>query len=191
MGVGIGNNILLLQPAMVPSAESISTTELAALSVTAAKLAADAVETAKILDKNVTNAKLEDGGAADGITGDKLQFQAAGQTIGAVPILFQINQAAGANADTDITITQKIKVVNFWIQQTGAGVVSSTCQLKSTSAAISDALDTSGADNVVVRAASIDDANATIASGGILRITGASGATQPALTAYVLAVPVA
>ncbi len=175
IGVALPDNVFLIKfglvaPGTVPTG-SIGTTELE--------------------DGAVTKAKLADGAASEGITGDKLQFSANVSTLGAVPILFRIDQAAGANGDTEITLAQKIRVIDFWVQLTGAGVSSSTCQLKSTSSAISDAVATSGSDNAVVRCASIDDANATIASGGKLRITGANGATQPALTAYVLAVPVA
>jgi len=177
MGVGLPDSIFLCAPSLMPAGGiavgggAVGTTELAA--------------------KAVTQAKLADGAASDGVGGLQTQFSANAATVGIPLLLFRINQAAGANADTSVTLGQKILVIDFWVQLTGAGVVSSVCTLKSTAAAISNALDTSGADNAVVRDATINDANATIASGGVLRITGSGGATQPALTAYVLAVPVA
>jgi hypothetical protein len=177
MGVGLPDNIFFLSPALMPAG--------------GVAVGAGAVDTAELADGAVTAAKLEDGAAADGITGDKIQFSANADTLGVPVLLFRLNQAAGANGNTDITWAQKIRVLDFWAVLTGAGVASSVCTLKSTAAAISDGLDTSGADKAVVRAASIDDANHEIASGGVLRITGSGGATQPALTAYVLAVPVA
>ena len=125
------------------------------------------------------------------LDGDNLADVADDQTIGGVPILFAIAIAGGATADEDVTITQKIRVIDFWAQMNGAGDTSDTLQLKSTTAAISDALDWTGSDKAIVRAASLDDANATVASGGILRVTMTdnAGSNGAAGVAYVLAIP--
>jgi adhesin HecA-like repeat protein len=150
-----------------------------------------AVGTTELAAKGVTTAKMADGAASEGLNGDQVMLSANVSTKGKLPIIFRINQAAAANGDTEITIAQKIMVIDFWVKLTGAGVASSVCTLKSTAAAISNALDTSGADTAIVRAGTLDNTNCTIVSGGKLRITGSAGATMPALTAFILAVPVA
>lgn len=120
---------------------------------------------------------------------------AADATTAGLPVLYQIAIAGGAAADEDITVDHKIKVVDAWAQHTGgAGEVSDTIQVKSTAAAITDAMDWSGADNTIVRAATIDDANATIAAAGVLRATTVdddTGGDVGAGIVYVLCVRVA
>jgi hypothetical protein len=111
--------------------------------------------------------------------------------VGGVILLYRINQAAGANGDTDVTVEHKIRVIDAWLVLTGAGVASSVCTVKNGATAITDGMATTGADKALVRAATIDDAQHEISAGGTLRITGSGGASQPALTMYVLAVRVA
>lgn len=110
--------------------------------------------------------------------------------IGGVPILFRIDLAAGANADTNVTMTHKIRVINAWLVLRGAGVASCVLTVKSTGNAITDGMAASGADTTVVRAGTIDDANYEIAAAGVLRVTSSGGASQPAATVYVLAIRV-
>src|SRR5690606_12738667 len=98
----------------------------------------------------------------------------------------RIDQAAGANGDTDVVLDHKTRVIDAWVVLTGAGVASSVCTVKNGTDAITNGMDTSGSDKAIVRATTIDDDYHEIAAGGTLRITGSGGATQPALTAYVL-----
>jgi hypothetical protein len=164
---------------------------LAAGSIGATQLASNAVTTAKIAALNVTAAKMAAGAAAEGVDGSKTRFMANAMTTPVPMLIYRIDQAAGANADTDIVLDQKIRVVDVWVVLTGAGVASSVCTLKSTANPISDAMATAGSQKAVVRCATIDATYHEIAAGGRLRITGSAGASQPALTAYVLAVPIA
>lgn len=111
--------------------------------------------------------------------------------IGGIPVMFRIDLAAGALADTDVIMTHKVRIIDAFLILRGGGVVNTTLQVKNAGNAITDAMAASGADTTLVRAATIDDANYEIAAAGTLRVTSATGATQPAATVYVLAIRVA
>lgn len=111
--------------------------------------------------------------------------------IGALPVLHRIDITAGALGDTNVVLTHKTRVVDAWLVLRGAGVATTTLQVKNGANAITDAMAASGADTAVVRVATIDDAQHEIAAGGTLRVTSATGASQPAATVYVLGVRVA
>lgn len=117
------------------------------------------------------------------------------QTTPGIPVVFAIPIASGAAASVDVTIDQKVRVIDVWAQHTGgAGETSDTIQLLSTGDAITDAMSWAGGDNDIVRAAEINDANATVAAGGILRATTTdddAGTDVGAGVLYVLAIPVA
>ena len=125
------------------------------------------------------------------LDGANLADVADDQLIGGGLIVFPIAIAGGVTANSDVTISQKIRVIDFWAQMNGAGDTSDTLQLKSTAAAISDALDWTGSDKAIVRAGTLDNANTTVASGGILRVTMTdnAGDNGAAGVAYVLAIP--
>ena len=146
--------------------------KIGALAVTAAKIAADAVETAKI--------------AAASLTGREVKVLANANVIGGIPVLHRIDIAAGALADTDVVLTHKTRVIDAWLVLRGAGVSTTTLQVKNGANAITDAMAASGSDKALVRAAEIDDAQWEIAAGGTLRVTSATGDTQPDATVYVL-----
>lgn len=110
---------------------------------------------------------------------------------GAIPVLHRIDIAAGALADTDVVLTDKTRVIDAWLVLRGAGVASTTLQVKNGATAITNAMAASGSDQALVRATTIDDASWEIAAGGTLRVTSASGASQPAATVYVFGVKVA
>jgi len=156
--------------------------------VGAAALAANAVETATILNANVTLAKL----AAESVDGSKIAEAAASSVIGAVPLLYHTTIAdVGAPTAYDITVTSKIHVADAWIVSTAVGhAANDTLRLSSTAANITNVMVKTDVDNAVVRATTIDHANADIANGGILRWT-ATKATNCACEAYVLAYRVA
>jgi len=124
------------------------------------------------------------------LTGLHTKVLATSNVIGGIPVLHVITLAAGALANTDVTLTHKTRVVDAWFVLAGAGVASTTLQIKNAANAITDAMDASGSDTAIVRATTIDDAYHEIAAGGTLRVTSATGATQPAAIVYVLGVRV-
>ena len=93
--------------------------------------------------------------------------------------------SAGAHADFDITLDFAFMVTRAQVILTGAGVASSTIIVKNATTAITDAMDTSGADKAVVYNASIDDAAMNISAGGTLRITSVTGVSRPACIVLV------
>lgn len=123
--------------------------------------------------------------AAASLDGTIAKVVAAANVIGGLEVLHRIDIAAGALADTDVVLTHKTRVTDAWLVLRGAGVVSTTLQVKNGATAITDAMAASGADQAIVRAASIDDAAWEIAAAGTLRVTSATGATQPAATVFV------
>lgn len=157
--------------------------------IAAANIAANAVVTAGILNANVTLAKL----AAESVDGSKLAEAASGSVIGAVPLLYrQTIPDVGAPTDYDIVVTSKIRVVDFWILNTGIGAhaANDTIQLKNGANAISNAVAKTAAVNIMVHATTLDPARYDIADGGTMRFT-ATKATNIACEAYVLATRVA
>lgn len=133
--------------------------------------------------------------AVDTLAGTLVANVANVNTVGGLPMVFRTLIPSGADGDVDITLAagQKIRVLDAWAVLKGAGTAGSLITLKSTAAAISEAIDVAaGTDKKVYRAASIDDANHEIVAGGILRWSKAStGADFPGAEAYVLAIRVA
>ena len=68
----------------------------------------------------------------------------------------------------------QFRVIDVWCVLTAAGGAADTVRVDNGSNAITDAIDTNDSDAVVSRAATIDDAYATISKGGALNITTAS-----------------
>jgi hypothetical protein len=142
----------------------------------------------------ITNAGVERQLAEVGLDGSDASNVADDQATPGLPIIFSIAIAGGEADDKDITIAQKVRVIDVWCQHTGgAGEASDTIQVKNEADAITDAMDWSGADNVVVRAGEIDDAYATIDASGTLRVTTTdddAGDDVGAGIVYVLCIPV-
>ena len=130
--------------------------------------------------------------AAQILDGTEVANTANINVIGGIPVVFTINTAAGATNTVNVTTTHKIRVIDVWTQATSAGSAAGTLQVLSTGNAITDAMDVNDADEIISRAASINDANATIAAGGVIRVTMTdAGSDGPALTTHVLALRVA
>lgn len=125
------------------------------------------------------------------LDGTATKVVADDNVIGGIPVIHRIDLAAGALADTDVTLTHKTRVIDAWLILRGAGVATTTLQVKNGANAITDAMAASGSDKALVRAATIDDAYHEIAAAGTLRVTSATGATQPDATVYVLGIRVA
>lgn len=129
---------------------------------------------------------------ADGaLTGTKVGTVADANVVGGIPVLHRINIAAGALGNTDVVLTHKTRVVDAWLVLKGAGVSTTTLQVKNGTSAITDAMAASGSDKAVVRCTQLDDAAWEIAAGGTLRVTSATGATQPDADVFVLGIRVA
>ena len=130
-------------------------------------------------------------GTNDGLNGGAAGTVASLNTTGGVPVLHRIGLSAGAIADTDVVLKHKTRVIDAWLVLDGAGVATTTLAVKNGATAITDAMAASGTNKAVVRCATIDDAQAEIAAAGTLRISSATGASQPAATVYVLGIRVA
>jgi len=155
----------------------IETEHIAADTLVAADIAANAIGASEL--------------AAAVVTGQHAATVADASPNSGIPVLHRIDIAAGANGDTDVVISLKTRVIDAWLILTGAGVTSNTLAVKNGANAITDAMDSSGSDKALVRAATIDDAQHEIAASGTLRVTGAGGASMAAATVYVLGVIVA
>lgn len=138
--------------------------------------------------KKITQLNFMKSLAADG---SAVKVAAESNVIGAIPVIHAIPIAAGALGNTDITLTHKTRVIDAWLVLKGAGVSTTTLQVKNGTNAITNAMAASGSDTALVRAANIDDANHEIAAGGTLRVTSATGATQPDAIVYVSGIRVA
>ena len=171
------------------AAGEIAAADLATNAVTTTKINALAVTGAKIAALAVTGAQV----AEDTLAGNKAAVVANANTGPGLPVLHRVNTAGGATADTDVTVDDKVLVLDVWVQNNGAGTASDTITVKNGSSAITDAIDISGADKTIKRVATIDNANATIAAGGTLKVTETDGGSNdsPATTVYVLCVKVA
>jgi hypothetical protein len=140
-------------------------------------------------DNTKGSAIVETGITAASLTGLVAKVVADGNVIGGIPVLHKIVVAAGANGNTDVTLTHKTQVLDVWIRPTTT-VVAATLQVFNVGDALSDAMVADTTDNIT-RAASLVEAQKTIAAGTVLRVTGAGGATMPAAEVYVLGIRVA
>jgi hypothetical protein len=124
---------------------------------------------------------------AQTLTGADVANLADAAVIGGIPVIHTI-AIADASADTDVVLTHKETIVDFWFLNTGiaAHASSDTIQLKNGSNAISDAVAKTATVNAIKRAATMNPTYTTIAAGGTLRITAVKN-TNAAVTAYVLA----
>jgi hypothetical protein len=125
------------------------------------------------------------------LDGAELANHANVNVIGNIPVIHRIDLAAGANADTDVILTHKTRVIDAFLILRGAGVGSETITIKNGASAITNALAASGSDQALVRATTIDDANYEIAAGGTLRVSSGAGASQPTCSVYVIGLRVA
>lgn len=129
--------------------------------------------------------------AANTRDGTIVANNAADNVIGSIPVVFRIVIAAGAVGAKNVTMTHKVRVIDAYVVLTGAGVSSTTLTVGNAGNAITDAMAVSGSDQAVVRATTINDANWEIAAAGSLRVTTATGASQPDCVVYVTALRVA
>lgn len=105
-----------------------------------------------------------------------------------VQYLFRVADAA--TGDIDIVVEDKFEVTNVECTKRGGAGAGNTMLVKNGANAISDAI-ACATDNAVTRAATIDDANSTIAAGGTLRLTATRAAGTRTCTVIVYGILVA
>lgn len=127
------------------------------------------------------------------LSGSEAKVVADVNVIGGIPLVHRIAVAGGANADTDVTLTHKERVIDAWMVLKAGGTGGSKITVKNVANAISDAVDISaGADKAIFRIAEIDDAQHEITAGNVLRVSHEStGGDCPAVEVYVLCIRVA
>lgn len=126
------------------------------------------------------------------LTGTNVAVNADSNVIGSIPVLHRIPIPAGTTGDVDTVLTHKTRITNVWLVKTAAaGGGAGTIQVKNGSSAVTDAMSINVNDQIIVRAASIDDAQHEIAAGGTLKITRTrTASTSEACIVYVLGVRV-
>ena len=184
LAAGTANQVLINSAAPTPAWTSLSGDITNVLGVTT--IGNDKITTVKILDSNVTLAKI----APNAIDATVAKNLASADVIAGLLTVFTQDIVAGTTADIDITVTHKIRVIDVWLVKTSAaGGGAGSITVKSTASAITNALSIDIADEVIARAGTINDANATIAAGGILRFTRTrTASTDESCTVYVSAV---
>lgn len=142
-----------------------------------------------IVDGSIANADVAD----DTLTGAKAANAADVNATAGLVVAHRTTVASGANADTDITVADKIRVIMCYAIMKGAGTGGATIQLKNGSNAITEAVDVSAAsDKGIVMITTIDDAYHEIAAAGTLRWTSASsGGDFAGAECYVIGVKTA
>ncbi len=132
--------------------------------------------------------------AAGGLT---LPVVADDNVIGGLPVIHRVDVADAASGNTEVTLTNKTRVIDVWVVKTGADGHATEDLItvgKGASAITDDMAIGLLNDKGITRAGTIDDANAEIAAAGALRVTwvkGSGGGNNPACTVYVLGILVA
>jgi len=94
-----------------------------------------------------------------------------GEDFGFIPVTIKVLTAAGATNTVALTMERKFTLIDVNARNFGgAGTSSDVLTIKNASTAITDAMDMNIADNLIARAASIDDAQHEIAAGGTLNV---------------------
>ena len=90
-----------------------------------------------------------------------------------IPMMLEIVTAAGASANLDTVIQEKMTVTDVHVVMTGAGASSDTIRVTNGTGSnhVTAALDVSGSAGDIVRAANLTTANITFAAGATLRVT--------------------
>jgi hypothetical protein len=114
-------------------------------------------------------------------------------TTGGFLLVHRISLPSGANANTDVTLDHKERVLDATIVLSGAGTTGSTVTIQNAANAISDVIDVaSGGDRDAFRPGEINDANHEINAAGTLRVaTASTGGDFPGAECYVYVIRVA
>lgn len=96
----------------------------------------------------------------------------AAGAVGTVPLVFRFAFADGATNSQNKVMVNKVRVLACEVLKTsGAGAAGNTVQVLQGGTAITNAMDTNVADEVIVRPATITDAQFDVTVGAQLRVT--------------------
>lgn len=171
----------------VVSANATTTINVIHIPYGASSVGAGGITATQLGTSAVTAVKI----AANVITDAKVALTTSGNVLGTLPVIYRQDFVAGANADATIVVTDKVLAIDAWLVLTGAGVATEVVTLKNGASAMAAAMAASGADGTIVHAATFVTAQRTIAQGGSLVISPGTGASQPAMSVFVLAMPTA
>jgi len=108
-----------------------------------------------------------------------------------VPILHVYTFGDAVTNSVDHVSEHKVRVIDVVVVKTaGAGAGGNTIQVKNGASAISNALDMNVADQLVVRAGTLDDATYVLAVGDALRVTNTKAGGNSACVVYVYCIRV-
>ncbi len=181
-----GGAILLasqFEPCYVADDQSVTTSAIAAHDVLVGIVTE--FTTTKVwvyVDENLSSAVL-----AAPLSGAGMATVADAQVLGGMTELFVITVGDVASGDTDVVVTEKCEVIDFWVQKINGAGAANTATLKNGANAISSAL-ACAVDNAITRAVSLDDAFTPIAAGGTLRVSHVKAAGTGDLRAFVVAI---
>jgi hypothetical protein len=139
----------------------------------------------------ITNADWASCDGPSSLDAASVKVVANANPIAGISGIIRVN-VADASADTDVTMTHKVRVIDAWFLNTGIAAhgTDDTITFKNTANAITDTIAKTATVNAVKRASTINPAYHEIAAGGKLRIT-AVKATNAAVTAYAHVIRVA
>jgi hypothetical protein len=138
-----------------------------------------------------TNADWVSGDGPASIDATEIKNVANANPIAGIAGIIRVD-IADASADTDVTMTHKVRVIDAWFLNIGnaAHATDDTITFKNTANAITDTIAKTATVNAIKRASTINPTYHEIAAGGKLRITAAK-TTNAAVTAYVHVIRVA
>ena len=112
---------------------------------------------------------------------------------GGLMVVHRILLASGADANVDVALTEKTRIIDATIVLKGAGTAGSDVQIQNVTTAITDLVDVSaGSDTDVFRPSTIDDAQQEVAAAANLRVAYSStGGDFPGAEVYVVGMKVA
>lgn len=131
--------------------------------------------------------------ANDALTGAHAAEVADANVVGGLLVMHRILLASGADANVDVALTEKTRIVDVLVVLKGAGTTGSDVQVQNVTTAITDLIDVSaGADKAAFRPGTIDDAQQEIAAAANLRVAYSStSADFPGAEVYVTGMKVA
>jgi len=189
-----GYTVLYSDKAGVLAANRYSTQTISAGQVDTAELAADAVTGAKVGDDEIDSEHFAAGSidaehlAANILTSAAVAEVAAEAVTGAMPVLYHVSTAGGANGNESIAITRKTRVANAWVVLKAGGGTTNTITVRNGTTAITDALDISSmGDKAMSPFEELDDAQMDVADGANLNVIWSSASSDAAACeVYVL-----
>jgi len=111
-----------------------------------------------------------------------------GENFGFIPVVLRVDTAAGADNTVSLTMERKFTLIDVQAKNIGgAGPANDTLTIKNGSNAVTDVMDMEGAENLIIRALSIDDAHHEISAGSTLNVIAldATGGDQRAKIVYI------